>query len=956
MKSKTFAADRSCRASCRIIPRALLASALLAAASGAFAYQASKWRHAKSDHFIVSYDQRSAGRVGQALEIAEETRSAIVSYLGWQPTSRPISIVLSDSSDDPNGWAEERNPLVHVDCRKARSLLRGDADWLRTALTHELSHIYSLSILKAPIQLGLGGQIESEGGDFSAAASLTLGLNRIPVWFIEGIAQMGSTVVGADSRDSVREMVLRDAALSGRLLGLDAMERFEGSGIEYELAYNQGYSLLAFIEKEHQDKTFLGFCALIKKSGFRQAFRLRFKESLPSIYSRWKEDLLSRAAGESLRPAGERLFDERGPYVLETAIAAGGEYVAANWGNDYERFGVFRKNRSGGYSRIADDSGRAIKVDRDTGKAWYSRRAYDYASGVEDYDLFAVGEGGKEARATRGARCLAFDAAGGLLVYAAYEDGETRVISRSREGDERVLARLPYGLSVESISIAAPGEAIVSLGTPIGARAALLRDSELVPLWEGCEAMDVSYAGTGRAVFSSSIEGSPQIYWADIEADPGVWYRITDAPAGCRFPSVEGEGSGAVLYYSRYEGGCYRLYRLESPFAADAALDVGDSSGPPLDLAGSGTPGDRGLAASANLLLEFWPLSAGLIAVKGDSPEDGWAYIPYAGAGFTVLDAPEDFGIDVSFSLMMPKYEGYSAPVSLAFSAENGFALGQTRNAVSFSIDSMDWNSTMDLLASTRLQLGADQVLELGAERFWNVATLGHDPAFTYYASNALSLRWDLAATRRSRVDVADLGGDWHALRIGGRACFPDLMDPTFLWEDSGYFYGTSPYYRIFGEAAFHSLLAGGRLGIGATIYGFSVFGGYRGDLAAYNALSSIGGASLFSGYPSGYATINDLASASVEIGINPFVDSSAKTRSIERSSLVLRLDAGIARYLDEGLITEYPLSVEAELRHRFFLAASRQSAISLSLSFPLRDFMGSLGTSPFQVSARLNL
>jgi len=943
------------RALYRILCRVMVVSALVAATSGAFAYQSSRWKHAKSDHFVVSYDERTADRVGEALAIAEETRSAIVSYLGSQPSNRPISIVLSDSSDDPNGWAEERNPRVHIDCRKARSLLRGDADWLRAALTHELSHIYSLSILKAPIQLRIGGQLESEEKDVSASASLTLGLNRIPVWFIEGIAQIGSTVVGADSRDPIREMVLMDAARSGRLLGLDAMERFEGSGIEYELAYNQGYSLLSFIENEHPDKPFLGFCALIRKSGFRQAFKLRFKESLPSIYSRWKEDLLSRAAVESIRPAGDRLFDRSGPYVLETAIASGGEYVAANWGNDYERFGIFRKDRRGGYSRIADYSGRTIKVDRDTGKAWYSRRVFDYASGVEDYDLFAIGPGGREARATKGARCLAFDAAGGVLVYAAYENGQTKIVSRSPEGDEIILTRLSYGASVESISIAAPGKALVSLGTSDGARAALLQDSELLPLWEGCEVMDISSAGTGRVVFSSSVEGSPQIYWADLEADPDLWYRVTDAPAGCRFPSVEGEGSELVLNYSRYEGGCYRLYRLESPLSDDAALDVRDISAPPSDRAGSGTAGDRGLWTSSNLLLQFWPLSTGLIAAKGESSGESYVYVPYAGAGFTVLSAPEDFSIDVSFSLLMPRYEGVSAPASLSFSADSDFALGQTRNAVALSIESQDWNSTKIFSAATSFQPAADQALELSAARLWNVATLGSSPAFTYYASTIISLYWDLGATRRSRTDVADLGGDWHALRLGGRAYLPDLMDPSFSWEDAGYLYGTDPYYRVFGEAAFHSLLAGGKIGIGATLYGFSVFGGYRGDLATYNALSSIGGASSFSGYPSGYATVNDLVSASVKIGINPFVDRSARTRSIERLSLSLGIDAGIARCFDGEISVDYPVSAEAELRHRFYLSPSRPSSLSFAIAFPLNDFRQSLGSSPFQLYANFS-
>ena len=55
---------------------------------------------------------------------------------------------------------------------------------------------------------------------------------------------MGSTRFGSDSWDPMREMVLRDAVANGTLLTASQMARFEGSALDAELAYNQGFSFL----------------------------------------------------------------------------------------------------------------------------------------------------------------------------------------------------------------------------------------------------------------------------------------------------------------------------------------------------------------------------------------------------------------------------------------------------------------------------------------------------------------------------------------------------------------------------------------------------------------------------------------------------------------------------------------------------------------------------------------
>ena len=227
----------------RTTKRDLLVIVLLLAGLGsAFSYPVNTWKHARRAHFTVSYCEETAHLVGRALAIAEETAAALAGWFGYEFSGRRISIVLADQVDEPNGWASGRDPLVFIDCRQAPSLFRGGTDWLRTVITHELSHVYSLRVLNPPVVVGVYAGATSTAEGFDVAASETFGLNALPMWFIEGMAQLGSWRLQADSRDPLREMLLRDALLTGRLLGPAEMARFEGTSRDYELAYNQGFS------------------------------------------------------------------------------------------------------------------------------------------------------------------------------------------------------------------------------------------------------------------------------------------------------------------------------------------------------------------------------------------------------------------------------------------------------------------------------------------------------------------------------------------------------------------------------------------------------------------------------------------------------------------------------------------------------------------------------------------
>lgn len=75
-----------------------------------FSFPANCWKHLASEHFVVSYNDRTAHISKRAVDIAEEIHASLAGYFGLAPIGKKISIVLLDQSDDPNGATAIRDP------------------------------------------------------------------------------------------------------------------------------------------------------------------------------------------------------------------------------------------------------------------------------------------------------------------------------------------------------------------------------------------------------------------------------------------------------------------------------------------------------------------------------------------------------------------------------------------------------------------------------------------------------------------------------------------------------------------------------------------------------------------------------------------------------------------------------------------------------------------------------
>ena len=120
-------------------------------------------------------------------------------FFGYNFKGKRIAINLSDESDFSNGFARTLQRYVSIDIRKTEIGWRGDTPWLRNVIAHELSHKYTLDVLKWPIYVYVTGDAAIHHQGIEGGGTALLEHNRLPHWFVEGLAQLGAFRFGGDN-------------------------------------------------------------------------------------------------------------------------------------------------------------------------------------------------------------------------------------------------------------------------------------------------------------------------------------------------------------------------------------------------------------------------------------------------------------------------------------------------------------------------------------------------------------------------------------------------------------------------------------------------------------------------------------------------------------------------------------------------------------------------------------
>ncbi len=518
-----------------------------------------RWRYLRTAHFNIGYTDATKHLVDRTAAIAESSFFSLNKYFGKPDFFQKINILLHNIDDIPQGYADSYNYIININVRKIEMLWRNNNDWLAAVLTHELAHILSLRLLLQHSLVYLSTGFNNETGDQLVLNFHTIS-DRLPLWFIEGIAQMGSRHEGSDYFDPKREMLLRDSVLNNRLLDYKQMCRFEGSGRDRELVYNQGFAFLIYLSRHYKMKSFRKLFRSIQKKGFKKGFKKYYNLTPAAALQKWRNWLKKKYnifRKTKAKPIITNFCQKA--YKAETAIA--GNYVIANYRDDFNTFSLYKTNNRLPV-RLARHTGQRLVQDPLNKAVLFNRRVYHLIKGGSVYDLYRITARGKKERLTRYKRVTAFASYDNVVYYSHYRNEQTAIIKLTPDGEKKTIYRFNYPVIINNISCIDSQRLVVSIAQKGVYSVYLVKNQykkNLFPL-TAAAVLDAVYK-QGKIYFTSFADGTPQIYCRTLNATN--WCKLTGCSSGARYPSLKNAaGFKKKLIFARYHNGSFRLHSL----------------------------------------------------------------------------------------------------------------------------------------------------------------------------------------------------------------------------------------------------------------------------------------------------------------------------------------------------------------------------------------------------------
>lgn len=243
-----------------------------------------------TDHYIINFDSGTEGTARRVAEVAEEVFPHLAAAFDYYSVYEPIIINVRDDSDRGNGSANEYTGTVTIWAANADWEFRGDHDWIKNVLTHEIAHIMTLQRARKnwPFRFAL---FSVSRFDSNPDISFTLPIfyRSTPSWWVEGIAQFASYRLGYDSWDSHRDMLLRMSVLEEDLLTYNEMGTLLNrlGGYRGEQVYNQGFGLLVYVESQYGAEKVEALQNHIGSISFEPAIRQVLGISAKQLYDDW---------------------------------------------------------------------------------------------------------------------------------------------------------------------------------------------------------------------------------------------------------------------------------------------------------------------------------------------------------------------------------------------------------------------------------------------------------------------------------------------------------------------------------------------------------------------------------------------------------------------------------------------------------------------------------------------
>ncbi len=253
------------------------------------------WRVIESAHFRVTYAPGLDSLAARAAVAAESVRIVLTRDLGPPPAGK-IDLVLSDDTDDSNGFAAPfpSNRVVLFAHPPADEVLLGDFDaWMHGLLAHELTHIWQMD------RAGWAGQaLRVVFGRLPSGWPLFPVIGA-PNWFIEGNAVSYETELTGRGRlaGRVHEMMLRTALLEGHAEPYDRISNPTSSWPATNRAYAFGSLFVDHLARLHGPDVramLTARCAgavVPPPLAFDRVAERTFRHSFSGSYRDWQRDL-----------------------------------------------------------------------------------------------------------------------------------------------------------------------------------------------------------------------------------------------------------------------------------------------------------------------------------------------------------------------------------------------------------------------------------------------------------------------------------------------------------------------------------------------------------------------------------------------------------------------------------------------------------------------------------------
>ena len=566
-------------------------------ASPAWNHTEIEWRTLTTDHFEIHYHPGEEWSAEQAARVAEEIYGPLTAFYACEPDSR-VHINLFDKSDQAEGATYYYLNRIDISASDIEFHLRGTANWLRNVITHEFTHMVSIqSSMKMPrrfpalyfqmISFEREKRPDVITGYPNFQMSVPVAGEIVPNWFAEGTAQFQCGVARNDFWDSHRDMLLRVAALNGRLLSMDEMGVFGKNSLQAEMVYNQGFSMVLFLARRFGPEklaALMDALSGLRHWTFNGACKCVLGVSGDCLYRLWSEDVTKHygAIAESIEREsreGERIAG-KGFMNLFPVRETGrdGILCLSNRGGDYMDLYLVRCTPGGKVETLDGGITSRFDISPDGRGICYSKRTKKNRYGYAINDIFVYRlETGRSTRLTHGLRGLdpAWSPDGRRIACVVSVDGADRVSIVDVESGvgaaltAGVPGRQYFGISWGERGILTSrfdgvSRDIVLIDPATGDETVVLDGlaDERDPVW---------IEGETGFFYASDRAGIFNIYYREIERGTDV--MVTNTIGGAFNPSG---GDGEECLFSAFGPGGYEIRRITGWRAAAVAVDAGD--------------------------------------------------------------------------------------------------------------------------------------------------------------------------------------------------------------------------------------------------------------------------------------------------------------------------------------------------------------------------------------------